>query len=46
MLQSRKKPKNIDVMLLVSLFKDSICAVADAVIVALAKACVLLLAYG
>ncbi len=43
MLQSRRRPRYINVMLNFALFKGSSCAVADAVIVILAQACVLLL---
>ncbi len=46
MLQSRRRPRNTDVMLHVALYKGSNCAVADAVIVTLAQACVLLLTNG
>ncbi len=43
MLQSRRRPRNFDVMLHVALYKGS-SVVADAVIVTLAQVCVLLLA--
>ncbi len=46
MLQSRRRPRNTDVMLHVALYKGSNCAVADAVIVTLAQARVLLLTNG
>ncbi len=48
MLQSRRRARNIDVMLHAALFKGSNCVVADAVIslLTLVHTCVLLLANG
>ncbi len=44
MLQSKRRPRNVTVMLHVALFKGSSRAVVDAVIVTLVHECVLLLA--
>ncbi len=48
MLQSRRRPRNTDVMLHVALFKGSNCVGVDAVIslLTLVHTCVLLLANG